>query len=273
MKSLFFLTLVLSFGAQAKAPTKPMVNVQVAKLKRVAKSLLFPALVKSRVESNIMADANLIVVRPLVALGQRVKKGDKLLELRNQDTSVTYQNKIIRSQVTGTVASILVDQGQYIKEGQELIKINDPENLYLKVEVPVANYRELKKGLKIKGQGFQGEVSAIGAVLDPISGTVPAELTFKEDQEGLLPGTISNVEIILDEQDKLLVPEKAVYYSGEKTFLPLLRAGKVQKVPVKVGDRAQGEIEILEGVKLEETIIVGAGEFLKDGAEVQVAKE
>lgn len=281
MKKVLPLLLVLPalcFAAIEKP--KPQVSVQVAKLKKISKTLLFPALVKSRIESNIKADEDLIVVKPLVVLGQKVSKGDKLVELRNQDTSVNYNNKIIRSQVSGTVAAIMVDQGQYIEKGHEIIKINDPGKLYLKLEVPVANFKDIKTGLKAKGvtamiggKEFEATVSGVGTVLDPISGTVPVELTFTKGQEALLAGTITNIELLLSEEEKLFVPQKAIYYSGEKTFIPLLVDGKVKKVEVKIGRREKGELEILEGVKLEETMIVGAGEFLKDGVQVEVAKQ
>lgn len=281
MKKVLPLLLVLpalSFAAIEKP--KPQVSVQVARLKKISKTLLFPALVKSRIESNIKADEDLIVVRPLVVLGQKVSKGDKLLELRNQDTSVNYNNKIIRAQVSGTVAAIMVDQGQYIEKGHEIIKINDPEKLYLKMEVPVANFKDIKPGLMAKGvtamiggKEFEATVSGVGTVLDPISGTVPVELKFTKGHEALLAGTITNIELLLSQEEKLFVPQKAIYYSGEKTFIPLLVDGKVKKVEVKVGRREKGELEIIEGVKLEETMIVGAGEFLKDGVHVEVAKQ
>lgn len=281
MKKVLPLLLVLpALSLAAIEKPKPQVSVQVAKLKKISKTLLFPALVKSRIESNIKADEDLIVVKPLVVLGQKVSKGDKLVELRNQDTSVNYNNKIIRSQVSGTVAAIMVDQGQYIEKGHEIIKINDPEKLYLKLEVPVANFKDIKTGLKAKGvtamiggKEFEATVSGVGTVLDPISGTVPVELTFTKGQEALLAGTITNIELLLSQEEKLFVPQKAIYYSGEKTFIPLLVDGKVKKVEVKIGRREKGELEILEGVKLEETMIVGAGEFLKDGVQVEVAKQ
>lgn len=281
MKKVLPLLLALSgvaLGAVEKP--KPQVSVQIAKLKKVSKSLMFPALVKSRVESNIKADEDLIVIRSLVSLGQKVSKGDKLIELRNQNTSVNYNNKFIRAQVAGTVAAIMVDQGQYIEKGHELIKINDPKNLYLKLEVPVANFKDMKQGLKahgktalIGGAMFEATVSGIGTVIDAISGTVPVELSFTQGQEGLLPGTITNVELLLSTEEKLFVPQKAIYYAGEKTYIPLLKDGKVKKVEVKTGRREKGELEILEGIKLDETMIVGAGEFLKDGAQVEVAKQ
>ena len=281
MKTVFAFALLVATGSFASVQKPlPQVTVQIAKLKKISKTLIFPALVKSRVESNIKADEDLIVIKPLVSLGQKVSKGDKLIELRNQDTSVNYNNKFIRAQVAGTVAAIMVEQGQYIEKGHELIKINDPKNLYLKLEVPVANFKEIEKGLSVHGKtaliggkSFKGKVTGIGTVIDAISGTVPVELSFTEGQEGLLPGTITNVEILLSEEEKLFVPQKAIYYAGEKTFIPLLKDGKVKKVEVKIGRREKGELEILEGIKLDETMIVGAGEFLKDGDKVQTAKK
>ena len=62
-------------------------------------------------------------------------------------------------------------------------------------------------------------------------------------------------------------------FSGEKTFLPLLKDGKVKKVEVKTLPNSKGLIEVVEGLEIGTNVIVGAGEFLKDGDQVEVTKK
>src|SRR5688500_14061481 len=105
MKAMLGLPVLLfAFSVRAVAPkVKPQVFVQKAEKTKIKETLLFPALVKSRVESNIRADGDLIVVRPRVLLGQKVKKGDVLLELRNQDMTMNFNNRELRAPVAGVV--------------------------------------------------------------------------------------------------------------------------------------------------------------------------
>jgi multidrug efflux pump subunit AcrA (membrane-fusion protein) len=268
-----------SLWAAPKA--KPEVFTQKAALSKVRQTLLFPALVKSRVESNIRADGDLIVVKSHVALGQRVKKGDVLLELRQQDTTMNYHNRLLRAPVGGVVAALMVGTGEYVQKGQDLALLNEPEKLYLKLEMPLAHHAEVKPGLAAHGTfnatsaqtPFEAQVCGVGAVLDTALGTVPVELEFKKPTPALLPGTITNIELVLAEQDKMLIPDNAIYYSGEKTFLPVLENGKIKKVEVKTKQAAKGQVEILEGITSGQEIVTGSGEFLKDGDQVTVAKK
>lgn len=282
MQYLFSLVVLLSsLSILASTPkSKPQVFVEKAQKKKVQQTLLYPALVKSRIESNIKADADLIVVRSHVSLGQKVKKGDALLELRNQDTSLNFNNRILRAPVSGVVAALMVVNGEYIQKGQQLALINDPANLYLKLEIPVAHHKEMKLGLAAEGttnhlgnNKFAAKVTGVGAVLDPTTGTVPLELELSSPVSNLLPGTIANVKLLLSEEDKLLIPEKALYYSGEKIFLPLLSEGKVKKVEVKTRSAGNGNVEVIEGLTSGTDVIVGAGEFLKDGDLVEIIKQ
>ncbi len=277
--------LCLLFGGITVLPfaghTKPQVFIQKAEKTKVAQTLLFPALVKSRVESNIRSDGDLIVIKSHVTLGQKVKKGDVLLELKNQDTSMNYHNRLLRAPVAGIVASLMVQTGEYVQKGQDLALINDPAQLYLKLEMPIAHHKDVKVGILAKSTSFTGadhsfnaKVSGVGAVLDASTGTVPVELEIEgEGSKGLLPGTITNVELKLNEEEKILLPGSALYYSGEKTFLALLSKGKVKKVLVTTRSALKGQVEVLTGIDSGVEVIVGSGEFLKDGEQVEVVKK
>ena len=280
MKLALSALLFVSAVAQAAPKTIPTVATKKAEISKVQQTMLFPGLVKSRVESNIRADGDLIVVKSHVALGQRVKKGDILLELRQQDTTLNYHNRLLRAPVAGVVAALVVGTGEYVQKGQDLVLLNEPEKLYLKLEVPVAHQRDVRAGLAAKGMvnsmassAFTAQITGVGAVLDAASGTFPVELEFTGATPALLPGTITNLELVLMEKEKMLFPENALYYSGEKTFLPILENGKVKKLEVKIEQASRGQIEVLEGITSGQEVIVGAGEFLKDGDTVNVAKQ
>jgi multidrug efflux pump subunit AcrA (membrane-fusion protein) len=277
---LLYAAFLLHFGLMAQANTpkskpKPVVFTQKLAPQAVKEMRVYPGVIKSRVEANIKADQDVIVVGAFAKLGQKVKKGDKLLELKNQDSSMVYQNRILRSPVDGVVAAILTQVGQFAQRGSELLLVNDPQNLYVKLEIPAINSSEITEGMLaiVKGsflgtQNYEAKVIAKGSVVDS-TGTISTEIQFLKP-EALIPGVIVKVEIALKEQELILVPAKAIYYVGEKTFLPLIQNGKVKKVEVTVKKRNQGLVEITKGVTDGDMAVVGAGEYLKDGDAVEV---
>lgn len=272
MKTTIFLFSLLALEAFA---AKPQVSTQKLELTTQKKTLLYPALVKSRVESNVKADIDMIVVRNHVTLGQRVKKGDTLLELKQQDTSLNYNNRFIKSPVDGIVAVIDVTQGQYVSRGESLLLVNEPTKLFLKLELPVAHRKEVQPGLKVQlTPTTQAQITGIGSVTDSVYGTIPVEIDLPtEISKDFIAGGLQNVEIILGEQQNLIVSEKALYFSGDKIFLPKLVSGKVKKIEVTGKSLSKGQFEISTGAQVGDEVIVGSGEFLKDGDEVEAAKK
>jgi len=236
--------------------------------------------IKSKVDSKVKSDNQYIVIKRLVSLGQKVKKGTPLLMLRNQDLSLHYENRTLRSPVSGVVAAIAVSQGQYINKGENLILINDPENLYGKIEVSAADYKKIKPKLtgflKVSSLNLSKiplEVTGIGTAIDSLTGTVTVELSIKDPKRKLIPGVIGSAEIILNKEERKLINEKSLYYIGENIFVATIKDKKVKKVEVKIGNRFKEKIEILEGLELGQEYISEAAKFLRDGEEVLINKK
>ena len=273
MKSIILIsTLIVVSTAWA---AKPQVVTQKLELTNLKQTLLYPALVRSRVESNIKADSDLIVIKSHVTLGQRVKRGDTLLELKLQDTSLNYNNRLIKAPVDGVVANLSATQGQYVTRGEDLLLINEPEKLFLKIELPVTHHKEVKVGLKVQINPTEAAtITGVGSVMDSMLGTLTVEVELpKALALNYMAGSIQNVEIVLGEKQKLIVPEKALYFSGDKIFLPTLVNGKVAKKEISGSSFSKGQLEILTGAQVGDEIIVGAGEFLKEGDEVEISKK
>ena len=274
---MFLLLFSVSIFASSEKPI-PKVTMEVLKKLEFIDVLKVPALIKSRTEANIKSDSKMIVIQSLVSLGQKIKKGDKLIELRNQDTSVVYQNRILKSPVDGVIASIAVEKGQFIDAGENLIFINNPDDLYIKAEIPMKNIKQLSLGLKgemrlLETEKMEIEVEGIGAVVDSLSGTVPVTFKITSNHQHLLPGVMGQVNIDLNKTSLLMVSDKALYYDGNDVLIPILEKGKVKKMKVTLGTRKADKVEILSGLSVGQEIISGSGAFLKNGDTVEVMKK
>lgn len=272
---------VLVFTSNAFA-SKEAPKVSLAKLNKTTleKTLFFPVAIKSKVHSKIQSDNSYIVIKRLVNLGQKVKKGTPLLILRNQDMSVHYEKRILKSPIAGVVASISVNDGQYITKGENLILLNDPKNLYGKIEVSAADYQKMKINLKgtldIKSLTLKDipvTVKGIGTAVDHLTGTVSVELEINDLTDKLIPGVIGLAQITLNKEERLLVKEKSLYYIGEEVFIATLIDQKVKKIKVKLGQRHKDKIEIISGLDHGKTYIEESPKFLRDNEEVEIIKK
>lgn len=280
MKTFLLLAICLSTQISFAANSKPIVGLEKATKTVFERTMFFPVRIDSQVDSKIKSDGEFIVIERLVGLGDKVKKGTPLLVLRNQDLSVHYEKRIIKSSVDGVVASIKVNKGQYISRGESLIDINDPSTLYGKIEVAANDYKKMKEGLSGKVdisslnlKDIPVEISGVGTAVDGLTGTISVELKIKANMDKLIPGVIGLAKITLNKEERLLVKEKALYYIGEDTFIATLKDKKVKKLKVKLGKRFKEKIEILEGLNLDSEFIAESPKFLRDGEEVELKEK
>lgn len=111
---------------------------------------------------------------------------------------------------------------------------------------------------------FEGKISSIAPVLNTPSRTIRMRAEVP-DREGLLrPDTFLDVTIKIDLGTKLFIPESAVLFSESDAFVFVShdRANFEPRL-VKVGQKAQGNYEVLEGLA-EGVEIVKSANFLID---------
>ena len=276
MKTSIWLLLVVGV-CNVFAAEKPKITAETVKVETIENTLNYPVLIKSKVDAQIKADANLIVMKHLVRLGQRVEKGEPIIELRHPDLNTQYKNRVFRAPMEGVVAGIHAPVGNSVSAGTQLVSINDPKRIYGQVEVPVADFNKLKIGLNAKLQFSQfdlkeleAKVVGIGAMVDSKLGTVPVHLSL---EEGVLPGSIGMAAISLKKEEMILVDEKVLYYSGDDVFLATLKEDSVTKKPVELGRRVKNRIQIKNGVTAGEVFVSDSPKFLRDGQKVEVVKK
>jgi membrane fusion protein (multidrug efflux system) len=123
------------------------------------------------------------------------------------------------------------------------------------------------------GETFKGKVYALETTVDEKTRTVL--LRARADNPGLKlkPGMFARVSLTLGSKaDALLIPEQAVVPRGKATLVFKVEDGKANPVPVKLGSRVRGEVEVLEGLKVGDTIVTEGHQKLGPGAPVMVMK-
>jgi len=93
---------------------------------------------------------------------------------------------------------------------------------------------------------------------------------FEGDTRGLADGYHVEVQVITWEgANLLLVPSSAVFRSGSDWAVFAVRNGVANVAPVRIGHRGDEEWEVIEGLGLNEKVIVHPGTEVKDGVRVR----
>jgi len=172
----------------------------------------------------------------------------------------------------GIMAKLTARQGMYIKPEMEIFTIADLSQVWVLVDIFEHQIDWIKTGLSAEmtvpaypGKKWEGEIKFIYPSLDPKSRTLKVRLVF--DNPDLLLKANMFAEIVIyggPKRNVLVIPEEALIETGKRTVV-VKKAGQglFKPVDVLVGMRRNGRVEILNGLKAGDEVVV-SGQFLID---------
>jgi len=282
----FFLILSFLFfieQSQGNTPKLKTVFIKKVQKKELFNTLAYPTKVLAKKSSRLLAETEGVIEQIKVNLGDKVSKGTPLLVIKNTDPTYHFRPMQLLAPIDGVIAEIHETQGSMVNKGKLLLTITDPNEYQMKFHVTSTDLKYLKKGMTgtflpnsfgEKPKPLKVSVLGISPLISPTTGTAQAELSLAQDAIESHPaiGSMGNVKFKVNNHKGIMIREDAVFYYGKKTFVYLLKDEKVKKIEVTLGQKLLGQIEVLSGLNVGETLIEKYSEHLKDGEKVQVAQ-
>jgi membrane fusion protein (multidrug efflux system) len=204
-------------------------------------------------------------------------------------TEVLLKYTRITAPFDGIITKRFVDPGAYIPvpnaadtpEAAAIVNVTDFQTLRMQVAVPENEVRHIKVGQPVSwttdalpGEHFDGTVTRAYWALDRATKTMLTEVQLTNRNMMLRPGMLVNARIGLEKkEDALLVPLGAVLKEKMSSFAFAVVGGTAKKTMVKTGFNDGVSIEITEGLKPEDSIVLLQGQPLRDGQTVRVTSQ
>lgn len=230
--------------------------------------LYSPEMVKVQVDYRIAVGAG----------GVRDEKGP-LQRLRNLGTPESVLDEIRRtrepvisfdwpSPVSGVVMKKPVMEGMMMKAGEEIFRFADLATIWVVADVPEQDIARVKIGQPVRvnfrafpGERFGGTVTFILHELEMATRTAKVRIEVENLDHRIKHEMFADVEIGAGsgEGDRLVVPASALIDSGNRQVVLIERGeGRFEPRAVKAGLRGDDFVEIIEGVKAGEQVVVSA---------------
>lgn len=180
----------------------------------------------------------------------------------------------LRAPADGVISKRLVQPGQVVSAGAELLRLIRDGRLEWRAELSEAQLANVGVGNAVElpygAQNVAGRIRAVSPGVDAQTrtGTIYADLP----QPGpLKPGVFVEGRIVTGAGQALMVPSAAVVQrDGHSYVFTLKDAHAVQRRRVSTGQSVQGRTEIVEGLKPGERVVSSGAGFLGDGDRVRV---
>ena len=112
---------------------------------------------------------------------------------------------------------------------------------------------------------------AVSPLVDAGGRSILLRATIPNPDSRLRPGMFARVQLSFGADEVLAVPEAALAPSGQAQYVFKVREGHAHRTEVTLGERRDGQVEILTGVAAGDQVVVAGFQRLTDGAPVEVA--
>lgn len=230
--------------------------------------------------------AKRLAAKKVEAAQAAVEKGAVALELGGvaveraravrDRAAVLLERATIRSPLAGVVTLCNVREGERVRTGDVLYKVEELGTLVLYGSLPVRDAARVEAGDPVTLESSAAEGTAKGKVVlvaptvDRESGTIRVKAEI-EPAPGFFPGLFVTMRItVATRDDALVVPRRALLHDDEEgPYLFVVRDGKAVRVAVRTGFEGEGVLEV-EGPGEEDLVVVEGQDTVSDGTAVEV---
>lgn len=179
----------------------------------------------------------------------------------------------------GVVGIRGVSLGDYVKDGADLVNIEDTQTLKVDFRLPERNLTQIKVGQNVDvtadalpGERYSGLIEAINPRIDANGRSLELRARLQNPDGKLRPGMFVRVRVIVGQRnDALLVPEEAIVPQGSEFFVYKVVGDSARRVPVKIGVRRDARVEIVEGLVAGDRVVTAGMRLSRDGQPVTIA--
>jgi membrane fusion protein, multidrug efflux system len=193
---------------------------------------------------------------------------------------VKLDKLVIRAPFAGTLGFRQVSVGAYVDAGSPLVHLDKIDQLKVSFSVPELDLVRLSVGQQIAvtadalpGETFVATVTAIDPSIDANGRALKVRADLDNSAGKLRPGLLVRVTVKGQLRDSVTVPEAAIVPRGKETIVFVAEDNTVKEAKVKTGKRAEGTVEIVDGLAAGAKVVVAGNTRLTNGAAIQIVRD
>jgi RND family efflux transporter MFP subunit len=184
------------------------------------------------------------------------------------------------------IGDIVTPIGAAANAKAAVVTIADLGSLQVEADVSESNLKEIKAGQPTEIQldavpdtRFKGTIHMIVPTADRTKATVMVKVKFLNIDPRILPEMSAKVAFLArevsgsEEKPRLAVSQKALKVRNGNTTVFLVKGSRVDEVKVATGNQLGDMVEISDGIKAGEKVIINPPSNLRDGSTIKLAQQ
>jgi len=250
-----------------------------------------------------LARANDLLARKIVPQSEVDAAVAKLQEAEAAVETIraAIAKKTIHAPFAGRLGIRLVNLGQMLREGDEIVSLQALDPIFVDFLLPQQRLAEIRAGLAVRvtndalaDRVIEGKITAINPQVDAATRNVRVQATVANPEELLRPGMFVNVTLVLPEREPVLtIPATAILYApySDSVFVVEEKKSEAPHNPsssppdassadpaalllrqqfIRLGEQRGDYVAVLSGLKEGDTIVSTGAFKLRNGQAVVI---
>lgn len=198
------------------------------------------------------------------------------LEAAYRLAALNYEYAAIRAPISGVVSERTVKLGENIAAGEVAFRVTDTRELLAYLQIPqteLAKFQEQHTATlfvdSLPGDRFEARIVRVSPTIDTRNGTFRATAAIDNASGMLAPGMFARFTIAYEEhEDVVIVPAESLVIEDNETIIYVVANGEVDKRIIETGVQSNGRVEVLQGLDVNEEVVVVGQSSLREGSKV-----
>jgi membrane fusion protein (multidrug efflux system) len=207
---------------------------------------------------------------------ERAEAGARAAQAGLDVLQLQVERTTVRAPFAGVIGQRFVSTGDYVTPSTRLLTLQTTDPQRAVIEVPERYAMQLKPGQTVEftvaaqpDKVFAAQVDFIDAVVQDASRTIVVKGRAPNRAGVLKPGMFIEARLATETRSNaVVVPEDAIQPLRTANVVWAVVDGKASRRTVQLGTRSQGIVEVLDGLKAGEQVVVGGLERMADGMAV-----
>lgn len=205
----------------------------------------------------------------------------KILEAKLELAKARLAKTSIRAPFAGVLGLRNVSPGDYVREGDALVTLEDISQMKVDLRLPERYLGQLRRGQRLDvefdawpGRRFPATLEALDAKVDAEGRSIVARGSMPNPDGLLRAGMFAKIALTLGQREQaVMIPEEAVFAVGADQYVFRIEQGRAERVRVRTGLRRDGNVEIVEGIRGgEQVVTAGQLKLAPEGSEVRIVE-
>ncbi|MBN2413686.1 efflux RND transporter periplasmic adaptor subunit [candidate division KSB1 bacterium] len=221
------------------------------------------------------------------------KGGVTLRELKNAeisfiDAQYNYESALLQLAKTKVIApfdGIIIDlpyhtEGTRVTTDSRMVQLMNYKRLYSEFNLPGKDLPQIKADQRVRVMNYSvpddtlwGKVTQVAPAFDPDSRSFKTSIEVDNSQMIFRPGMFIKAEIIVAHEDSaIVIPKDIILAQGDEKWVYTVVKGAADRRRITTGIENPLEVQVLEGLKVEERLVVKGFETLQRNSKVKIIR-